>query len=256
MKLILGVSHKMYFGYHQTKEWCDQVADILCDHPLISCPENISLFTFPSAMTIGEALASFSKTNMQVGIQNIAPASQGAWTGENSPSMASEMGCKYVEIGHAERRRYFFEDEKLIIQKIKVALENQLTPVVCIGEQVKMSSHEATQFAIQEADSILRQLPKNNHANALIFAWEPQWAIGASEPASIDYIQEVCQGLRQYLANYSEPHRVIYGGSAGPNLLSQLWPSVDGLFLGRFSHQPSMMKEILDEAWMILQRDL
>ncbi|WP_247606707.1 triose-phosphate isomerase family protein [Providencia rettgeri] len=252
MKLTLGISHKMYFGYHQTKEWCDQVAEILHIHPLMNCAESISLFTLPSAMTIVEAISSFSGTNMQVGIQNIAPDSQGPWTGENSPLMASEVGCKYAEIGHAERRNYFHENEDLIIQKIKVSLKNQLTPIICIGEKEKMAPKEAERFAIQEVESILSSLHEDAFSNELIFAWEPQWAIGAPRPASIDYIQEVCMALRTQLGKYNKNHSVIYGGSAGKNLLSQLWPYVDGLFLGRFAHDPSMMKIILDEAWAIL----
>ncbi len=130
-------------------------------------------------MTIVEAISSFSGTNMQVGIQNIAPDSQGPWTGENSPLMASEVGCKYAEIGHAERRNYFHENEDLIIQKIKVSLKNQLTPIICIGEKEKMAPKEAERFAIQEVESILSSLHEDAFSNELIFAWEPQWAIGA-----------------------------------------------------------------------------
>lgn len=252
VKLTLGVSLKMYFGYQQTLDWSRQVAEIVRQHPLLSACPQATLFTFPSAPVLEGTLRAFDGTAMQVGTQNIAPAEPGAWTGETSAAMVSEMGGKFVEIGHAERRRHFHEDEAVICRKVQLALENGLTPVICIGEPEKMAIDSATAYAIQEADQIIHFLQQHALTGELIFAWEPQWAIGAPQPASSDYIQSVCAGLRAHLSALPGDHRVIYGGSAGPGLLTQLWPHVDGLFLGRFAHQPAAMQAILDEAHTLL----
>ncbi|WP_312924365.1 triose-phosphate isomerase family protein [Atlantibacter hermannii] len=252
VKLTLGVSLKMYFGFQQTLDWSRQVADIVRHHPLLRQHPDTTLFTFPSAPAIDATLRAFDGTVMQVGAQNIAPAGPGAWTGETSAAMIAEMGGKFVEIGHAERRRHFHEDDEVICRKVQLALEEGLTPVICIGEPEQMTIQSATAFAIREADNIVNFLHQHALTGDLIFAWEPQWAIGAPQPASADYIQAVCAGLRAHLASPAGDHRVIYGGSAGPGLLTQLWPHVDGLFLGRFAHQPAAMQAILDEAHTLL----
>jgi len=256
VKLTLGVSLKTYFGYQQTQAWSREIAEIVRQHPLLKQHPEITLFTFPSAPAIETTLRAFTGTAMQVGAQNIAPAPAGAWTGENSAELVSEMGCKFAEVGHAERRRYFHEDNAMICRKVQMALENGLTPVICIGEPEKLSDEDATAFAIEEANVILHYMQQQARGGDLIFAWEPQWAIGAAQPASGEYIQAVCSGLRAHLSSVPGDHRVIYGGSAGPGLLSQLWPHVDGIFLGRFAHQPAAITAILDEACVLLAPEL
>ena len=191
VKLTLGVSLKMYFGFQQTLDWSRQVADIVRHHPLLRQHPDTTLFTFPSAPAIDATLRAFVGTAMQVGAQNIAPAGPGAWTGETSAAMIAEMGGKFVEIGHAERRRHCHEDDAVICRKVQLALEEGLTPVICIGEPEQMTIQSATAFAIREADNIVNFLHQHALTGDLIFAWEPQWAIGAPQPASADYIQAV-----------------------------------------------------------------
>lgn len=248
MKLIVGVSLKMYFGYQQTVDWCRQIASLLEAYRGSDYHSHIEMFTFPSAPVIRDALQLFAGTPMAVGAQNISLAAPGAWTGEISAAMIKEMGCQYVEIGHAERRRYFHETDQIIVGKTRIALQNGLTPVICIGESQRMSAHKAIQTATEQAYSVLTALDEHL-IDDMIFAWEPQWAIGAQQPAADDYVGEVCEGLRRALVG--EPHgnhRVIYGGSAGSGLLSRLYPYVDGIFLGRFAHQPHAFQAILDEV--------
>lgn len=247
--MIIGVSHKTYFGYEQTRQWCRDVADLLNTHSLSG--GGMELFTFPAMPAVSAALTEFSASVMQVGAQNVCMAPGGAWTGETSASMLQEMGCRYVEIGHAERRRHFGETVEVINQKLDMAFAHQLTPVICIGEEREMAPQRAAEAALAQADELLSH--RSAPLPALIFAWEPQWAIGAPAPASDEYIREVCKTLRQRLGQQYGPQcRVIYGGSAGPGLISRLWPDVDGIFLGRFAHSPSAMAEILSEAKALL----
>ncbi len=251
VRMTLGISLKMYFGWQQTAAWCREVADILHPHPLTHKPDELALFTFPSSPAIDTALRAFAGSVMEVGAQNISPEPPGAWTGETSAAMLAEMGCGYAEIGHAERRRHFGETDDLIARKVRIALKHRLTPVVCIGEPHQVSAAEATRLAIGQASTVLDN--SQEIAGDVIFAWEPQWAIGAPQPAPDDYVRQVCAGLREYLSvRTMGKHRVIYGGSAGPGLLTRLWPDVDGLFLGRFAHQPAALQAVLDEAHELL----
>lgn len=245
-KVIVGISHKTYFGYHQMLNWCRDVADLLRQPGV--CNAGIELFTFPEMPTIPLALQIFNGTAMATGAQNVCAEPAGAWTGETSASLLQEMGCRYVEIGHAERRRHFSETVPIVNQKMDMAFACELTPVICIGEADRMSAKAAAEFAIAQARELLEHR-KAHLLPALIFAWEPQWAIGATEPASDDYIRYVCRMLREALRrDYGPQCRVIYGGSAGPGLLTRLWPDADGVFLGRFAHRPAAVSDILQEA--------
>ncbi|MCC3719174.1 triose-phosphate isomerase [Rouxiella badensis] len=251
-QLTLGVSLKMYFGYQQTLEWSRQIAEIVGHHPATQQGQ-VELFVFPSLPAIAPTLEAFRGTVMKVGAQNMFWEDAGAYTGEVSGAMLHEMGCGYVEIGHAERRRYFAETDKQIADKTTAALRNQLIPVICIGEAERCSAAQAIEQAVEQAHQALGPAEKQGLSGDAILAYEPQWAIGAKEPASADFIGEVCQGLAQRLVGGgSGERRVIYGGSAGPGLLSQLGSRTGGLFLGRFSHQPAAYKAILDEALIFL----
>lgn len=250
-RVILGVSHKMYFGYQQTCRWCEQIAGILTAPASRGSLAPLPLFTFPAAPAIDVALQYFAPTPMATGGQNICAESPGAWTGETSAAMLNEMGCRYVEVVHAERRHHFHESPSLIRQKIRTALDNHLTPVICLGDPALLSISDAVFTATEDALELLSGL-NCDPGKHVIFAWEPQWAIGAQAPADTQYIRAVCRGLRENLRQRTRlSFAVIYGGSAGPGLLPRLWPDVDGLFLGRFAHNPENFATILQEAILL-----
>ncbi|EJM8643380.1 triosephosphate isomerase [Salmonella enterica] len=251
VNVIVGISHKTYFGYQQTLEWCQNVADNLrCNQKTY---ENIELFTFPAMLAIADGMAIFRDSGMAVGAQNVCAEPAGAWTGETSASMLKEIGCRYVEIGHAERRRHFGETTEKINRKLNMAFDCGLIPVICIGEESEMVMEEAAAFAKDQVNELLAH--RKEPLPPLIFAWEPQWAIGAPEPASDEYIRYVCSSVRSWLQKrFGKQCRVIYGGSAGPGLLGRLWPDVDGIFLGRFAHQPSALEAIIEEAREIVRQ--
>ncbi|MCD2457958.1 triose-phosphate isomerase family protein [Enterobacter cloacae complex sp. 2024EL-00232] len=251
VNLVIGTSHKTYFGYGQTQEWCQQVAEIVRQQPQ-AISAQLQLFTFPAMPAVSVALHCFDGTTMATGAQNVCAAPPGAWTGETSAAMLQEMGCRYVELGHAERRRHFGETTDIINQKIDMAFASHLTPVICIGEDRQMNVDDAVVVAIGQVDELLAHRPQSS-LPSVIFAWEPQWAIGAPKPASDDYIRDVCRALRLHLhQQYGPQCQVIYGGSAGPGLLSHLWPDVDGIFLGRFAHKPQAFAAIIEEAQKII----
>lgn len=247
--LLIGTSLKMYFGYQQTLDWCRQVTEIARLHPAVT-QGHAALFIMPSFPTLAPVLEIVRGTDIRIGAQNLSDQPPGAWTGEVSASLLAEMGCRCVEVGHAERRRHFHEDEALVAAKTARAMNSGLAPVLCVGEVEEGDPEAAAAECIRQVESALAEVSTPREAD-LIVAYEPHWAIGASQPASNEHISAVCLKLQAYLDGHGGG-RVIYGGSAGPGLLSRLEGSVQGMFLGRFVHDARAFEEILDEV-MTLQ---
>jgi triosephosphate isomerase len=248
-RAIIGVSLKMYFGYERTLDWCRDVAEIAADHPAVRSGD-IELFALPAHPVLSECARILSAAGAAAGAQDIFWEDEGAFTGEVSGMMVAETGGRYAEVGHAERRRIFGEDDDVIGLKTAAAYRNGLTPVLCVGEPGHGTAADAIKYCSREIDGVLNRAGTLGSPGRTIVAYEPQWAIGAAEPASPGFISEVIDGLDAHLRSRpgQEESKVIYGGSAGPGLLSQLGPAVAGLFLGRFAHNPAAVRDILDEA--------
>jgi triosephosphate isomerase len=252
--VMLGVSLKMYFGHQETLDWCRRVAQIAAVHPAVS--RNLaSVFVLPSMPTLGLVEGMLAGTKVGLGAQDLYHQDKGAFTGEVSGAMLSELGCKYVEIGHAERRKLFGETDHDVAEKLAAAVRNNLIPVLCVGEQNDVSASEAAELCInqiQAAGSV-----STEGKIELVVAYEPVWAIGADSPAPESHIIDVCALIIEFLDSSErfEGSRVIYGGSAGPGLLTRLHGSLSGLFLGRLAHDPGNIVKILDEALEALQAE-
>ena len=237
---VIATSLKMYFGLQQTLAWVDEIAsfEIPADTELIVVP------SFPAIPAVVERVAGL---RIGVGGQNLYPEDSGAFTGEVSGAQLREIGCRFVEVGHAERERLFGESETDVAAKIAAAWRNDLTPILCIGEPEPGDAQTAAAWCVRKLTRLLDAA--GPHAGDLIVAYEPVWAIGAEEAASVDHVATVATDLRRALAERDAlgDTRIIYGGSAGVGLLSQLGDAVDGLFLGRFAHDPEALGSILGE---------
>lgn len=255
--LVIGVSLKMYFGYRETLDWCARVRALAADDPAIA-NGSIRLFVMPAAPFLLPVIELFAGTAVEVGAQNFYFEDGGPFTGEVSGSMLAEIGCRLVEVGHSERRRLFGESEEVVALKVGAALRNGLCPVICVGEEEATSAGAAIRESRRQLESSLSETPRNVRGAPVVIAYEPQWAIGADTHASEGHIAEVCQSLRDFLRERRprSNDRVIYGGSAGPGLLERLGGSVDGLFLGRYVHDPDGLKSVLDEARRLRARRL
>jgi triosephosphate isomerase len=238
--VTIGISLKMYFGRRRTVEWCRAVADIARTHPAVT-DGHARLVVLPSHPYLLEVGELFASTPVRTGGQDLFWEDEGAFTGEVSGAQLRELGCDYVEIGHAERRRLFGEDDAMIAAKTAAAFRNFLTPLLCVGEKRQSSVEAATAECVAQLESAL-----SIAAGPVVVAYEPVWAIGAAEPAPALYIAAVCKALREHRSESGG--QVIYGGSAKPGLLTQLGDGVDGLFLGRFAHDPGAVAMILDEV--------
>ncbi|MCP2031174.1 triosephosphate isomerase [Okibacterium sp. HSC-33S16] len=243
--VVVGVSLKMYFGYARAREWFSSIADLARDSEALKSGD-VELFVIPSFVAIPAAIDTLDGTDVVVGAQDLFWDDNGAYTGEVSGVELAELGVGVVEVGHAERRRIFAETEEIVAAKTTAALRNGIAPVLCIGEIHQGEADAAARDVIRQLRSALHGAP----AGRVIVAYEPVWAIGAAEPASADHIRAVCAELRTVLDSMDgrDGSSVIYGGSAGPGLLTTLGSDVDGLFLGRFAHDPTALGSVLDEA--------
>jgi triosephosphate isomerase len=242
---IVGVSLKMYFGHRQTLEWASRVADLIRRHPAVSSGR-VEFFVAPSFPSLPAVLAAFAGTRALVAAQDVAAEDSGPYTGEVSAVELAEIGVRIAEVGHAERRRLFGDTDEVVAAKTAAALRNGLVPLICVGE----GTRTAPDAALAESARQLTSALDGADAGRVIVAYEPVWAIGSTQPADPSHIAHVTRGLRELVD--ADPARqgsaVIYGGSAGPGLLGELGDAVDGLFLGRFAHDPAALERVLDEA--------
>ncbi|PVZ52801.1 triose-phosphate isomerase family protein [Arthrobacter sp. H-02-3] len=245
--ILVGVSTKMYLGYRDSLAWLEQLRNEVDARPALAAGRVVP-FVIPSFPVLPAAARLLEGSPLLLGAQNCGWA-DGSWTGEVAPSMLAELGVRLVEIGHAERRRHFGEDDAMVALKTRAADDAGLTPLLCVGE-TKAGEPAAA------ADRVYRQIASAvdgdwNRAGRLVVAYEPVWAIGAAEPAAAPYVSDVVRALRGRLATAGVPGLpIIYGGSAKPGLLPTL-EGVSGLFLGRFAHNPANFGRVLDEALLL-----
>ncbi|AOX64690.1 triose-phosphate isomerase [Curtobacterium sp. BH-2-1-1] len=247
--LTIGVSLKMYFSHARTLEWAAAVADIARTHPAVQSGA-VELFvipTFPALVPVREVIGDAPVT---LGAQDLAWADTGAFTGEVSGAELREIGVALVEIAHAERRSLFHETDEEIAGKVHAAFRNHLRPLICVGEATCASSETAVADVTAQLDRFLATATADGLAGPIIAAYEPVWAIGAPAPAPDEHIVAVLSGIEEHLASRPElaGSVAIYGGSAGPGLLTRGQGRIGGLFLGRFAHDPAAIRTILDEA--------
>lgn len=247
--VVLGVSLKLYFDPDRTAQWAGQVATIARRHVAVT-DKAVELFVLPSAPMIAATVQALRGTGVRVGAQDLFWEDRGAITGGVSGADLRDLGCDYVEIGHAERRRIFGEDDAMIRRKLDAAFRNRLCPIICVGECEKGSAEVAAAESIAELAALLDNTTEDHSERRLLVAYEPEWAIGAEHAASAEHVRHVVATIRSWLNVHRghERHAVLYGGSAGPGLLRELAGAADGLFLGRFVHDPRALEQVLDEV--------
>ena len=179
------------------------------------------------------------ETDVRLGAQNMYFEPKGAFTGEVSPLMLTDVGCHYVILGHSERREYFSESDALINQKIKAAFQYDLIPILCVGESLAQREANETQSFIDSQLTAGLEGLTAEQVSQMVIAYEPIWAIGTGKTATAEQAGEVCTAIRAKVAALfdaatAEALRIQYGGSVkGSNakeILSQ--PDIDGALVG------------------------
>ena len=190
---------------------------------------------------------------LQLGAQNMNAVSEGAFTGEIAARMLKDAGASFVLLGHSERRRFYGEDNQLIQQKVKKALEAGITPLLCVGENIE------DEEAGRAQDTVRSQLTEclagfnPEQLGRLLVAYEPVWATGSNKPASPEKVQEMHHFCRQLLIDLAGVEaanqvRILYGGSVSPenapSLLNQV--DVNGLLVGGASLSIESFRKIVN----------
>lgn len=238
-KKTVGVSLKMYFDLEKSAQYIRDCAP-LGPHAL---SHKVDIFIIPDFLSLVTAstLLGIEAPTIRLGAQDCFWEDSGAYTGEVSPAVLKNIGCSLVELGHAERRRLFGETDVQVAKKAQAAVRNGITPLVCIGEKAKGSVEEAVEECRPQIESVLEVTDAE-----IIFAYEPVWAIGQPKPASAEYVVAVTKELRKLCG--TRDVRFLYGGSAGPGTFDAMREGVDGLFLGRFAHDPQRFYEVISEV--------
>ncbi len=189
---------------------------------------------------------------IDVGAQNMAWEKSGAFTGEVSPDMLKDVGCKYVILGHSERRKYFNEKDELINKKIKLAVSSDLYPIVCVGESLQQRENDETEHVVKTQLSGCLKGLLNKEIKKVTIAYEPIWAIGTGKTATPDQAQEVHQMIRNWIRNeydrdIAESIRIQYGGSVKPENAEKLLSKadIDGALVGGASLEAESFTAII-----------
>ena len=185
------------------------------------------------------ALNATAGTNIKVGAENVHFAKSGAYTGEISADMLTEMGVGYVIIGHSERRQYFGETDETVNLRTKAALEAGLTVILCVGEMLADRENGITEELVAMQTKIaLKDVTKEQLKNVII-AYEPVWAIGTGKTATAEQANEVCAVIRNVIASVydkeaADAMTIQYGGSMNAKNAEELLaqPDVDGGLIG------------------------
>jgi triosephosphate isomerase len=233
-KKVIAGNWKMNKDIHETASLLTSLKERLSDFK-----EEVAVVVCPPFTSLVVAHTLLQGTALKLGAQDMSPHDRGAYTGEVSASMLTAAGCRYVILGHSERRQYFKETDELINAKVKKALASGLTPIVCVGETLEEREKNLTDTIISvQVKGVLRELGEAEVAK-LIIAYEPVWAIGTGKTATPDQANQVHKLIRKLVSQiYSWPAAeqllIQYGGSMNAENASQLLSQsdVDGGLIG------------------------
>ena len=200
-----------------------------------SCVNFIVCPPFTHLSTVAEALKG---SDVALGAQNCAAEAKGAYTGEIAASMIAALGCKYVILGHSERRQYYGETSETLNKKMAQAYANGLTPIYCVGENLE-EREAGKHFDVVKAqiEEVVYNLTAEQYKE-LVIAYEPVWAIGTGKTATAEQAQEIHAYIRKVLAEKfgaaAEETAILYGGSCKPSNAAEIFAKedVDGGLIG------------------------
>ena len=246
-KPILAGNWKMNKTTAEARDLAAKLAPLVSgvkDREIVLAP------TFTSLQTVSEAIKG---TNISLAAQNMHGEDKGAFTGEISVEMLLDLGCKYVIIGHSERRLYFGETDETVNKKAKQALKKGLLPILCVGETLaEREAGRLNEVISRQVTGGLKDISAEDMKKAVI-AYEPVWAIGTGKTATPEQANEVHSLIRQkvktlYTAQIAEGLRIQYGGSVTPENVSSLMakPDIDGALVGGASLKPESFAALVN----------
>lgn len=233
-KKIVAGNWKMNLDYAEGISLFSEIVNMVRDEKQ---GEQLAIICAPSIHL--NSLAKLGGGTVSIGAQNCHQKESGAYTGEISAKMIKSVGCEYVIIGHSERRQYFAESNELLAEKTVIALQNDLTPIFCIGETLDERNNgsyfEVLKSQLQEGVFGLSA----EDFGKIVIAYEPVWAIGTGLTATSAQAQEVHAFIRKeitakYDASVADDTTILYGGSCNPKNAAELFaqPDIDGGLIG------------------------
>ena len=231
-KTLVAGNWKMNGTQAMTAELCQGIVDG------ISAAGDVEVLVCPPAILVSTAAQALSGSEVAVGGQDLDVNAGGAFTGQTSASMLLDAGCKYVIVGHSERRQFYGDTDALVAEKTQVALDAGLVPIVCLGEsQAERESGVTEQVVGTQLQAVLDKVGIAAFSG-IVIAYEPVWAIGTGLTATPEQAQEVHAFIRKMLADQdqgvADQCRVLYGGSMKPENAAELISKqdIDGGLIG------------------------
>ncbi|SEJ72237.1 triosephosphate isomerase [Azotobacter beijerinckii] len=222
--------------------------------PQLAVLEGVELAVCPPFPYLAQVAALLEGSGVALGAQNLHTAEKGAFTGEIGAGMLKELGCRYVLVGHSERRSLYRECDETVAEKFAVALRAGLVPVLCVGEtQAQRRQGQTEQVVSAQLQAVLRRSGVQGLAAGLI-AYEPVWAIGTGETASPEQAQAVHRHIRALLVQHdpvqAEATPILYGGSVKADNAAALFaqPDIDGGLIGGASLEAAAFAAICQAA--------
>jgi len=216
-----------------------------CRREATSVPEGRELLLAPPYTLLAPLAAELEGTPLALAGQDLHPEASGAFTGAISGAMLRDAGCRYVLVGHSERRTLFGDDGARLHAKLRAALAQRLIPIYCVGEQLAEREGGETASRLEaQCEEVLAGL-EPEAARGIVLAYEPVWAIGTGRTATPAIAEEAHRGLRDWLGRAfgretAEWVRILYGGSVKPENAAELLgqANIDGALIGGASLQP------------------
>ena len=206
--------------------------------PLVANEDVDVVFCVP-AISIVPAMEAAKGSNINIGAENMDFEESGAYTGEIAPNMLTDVGVKYVIIGHSERREYFAETDATVNKKVLKAFEHGITPIICCGETLEQREQGVAVDFIRQQIKIAFLNVTADQAKEAVIAYEPIWAIGTGKTATSDQAEEICAAIRECIAEVYDDAtaaaiRIQYGGSMNAGNAAELLakPDIDGGLVG------------------------
>ncbi|HCR5405630.1 TPA: triose-phosphate isomerase [Legionella pneumophila] len=242
-KIVAG-NWKMNGQIQQVTELVSQIEELIsfdCAAQVAVMPPSIYIPTVRDCLRTGKIV---------VGAQNVYPKDYGAYTGELSAPMLKDFGCRYVLVGHSERRQFFHEDENFVAQKFHHVKDHGMIPVLCVGETLSERENGKTEQVIAQQVLAVSAKGKDCFRDCVV-AYEPVWAIGTGKTPTPEQAQKVHQFIRDLVREINDSDAkhltLIYGGSVNENNAKALFsmPDIDGGLVGGASLNAKQFVEIV-----------
>ncbi len=230
---VMAGNWKMYKNREDTQITCRRMLE------LVEGVEDTEIVLFPAFTSLAAAWEILNGTAIGLGAQNVHWENEGAYTGEVSIPMLIDAGCRYVILGHSERRQYFKETDEMVNRKMERVSKTALTPILCVGETLdQRETGRAQEVVLGQLEKALDGLT-DSELSRMMIAYEPVWAIGTGMTATPEVAQEVHYMIRNWLGGRFSSElpgkvRILYGGSVKPSNVGELMAQddIDGALVG------------------------